>query len=378
MTKTMSSKERVKLALSHQKPDRIPVALWGSYYTMNDDTYFNFLKTYGIGEPVSPFRKQMPRNSNYYDDRILDFLDTDIRYIWSGFTDLGGAKMNSDNTDAWGVKWVKSGPHITSVEPPLKDLTIEQIEAYKWPNPELYIDFELIKERKKFLQKNYADKALAARAVNSYGPFEQASEMRGREAFYMDMLTDPELADLIISKCTQIIVKAQEIYLDLVGDSIDFFEIPGDDYGGNQNLLISPDSFRKQFAPYLKQIVQVPKSFDSKMPVAFHSDGAITSIISDLVDCGIDILNPLEPMEANDWKAVKQEYGDSLCFMGGVDLKEALTGTVDDVRKDVERCISIFADNGGYILTSANHMQSDIPPENIYTMFSYAKDIGIY
>lgn len=378
MLKAMSSKERVQLALTHQKPDRIPTALWGSYYTLNDDTYFNFLKKFNIGEPVPPFRKQKPRNSNYYDDRILDFLDTDIRYIWSGFTDIGGARMDSNQKDAWGVKWVRSGPHITSVGPPLKDLTIEQIEEYAWPKSEDYFDFELIKQRKEFLKKNYPDKAIVARAVNSYGPFEQASELRGREDFYMDMLVEPELTDLILKKCTHVIVKAQEIYLDLVGDIIDFFEIPGDDYGGNTNLMISPDSFRNQCAPYLKQIAQVPKSYNSTLPVAFHSDGAITSIIGDLIECGVDILNPLEPLEATDWKAIKTEYKDRLSFMGGVDLKQALTGTTSDVKRDVIRCIETFSEDGGYILTSANHMQSDIPPENIVTMFECAKELGRY
>jgi uroporphyrinogen decarboxylase len=378
MSKTMSSKERVNLALLHQKPDRIPTALWGSYYTLNDDLYFSFLKKYKIGEPLEPFRKKKPRNSNFYDDRILDFLDTDIRYIWSGFTDLGGARMDTDRKDAWGVQWVRSGPHITSVNPPLKDLTIEQIEAYPWPKPERFFDFELMKERKTYLQRHYSDKAIVARAVNSYGPFEQASEMRGREDFYMDMIMEPQLTDLILKKCTDVIVEAQEIYLDIVGDMLDFFEIPGDDYGGTESLLISPDSFKSQIAPYLEKIVRVSKSYRSSLPVAFHSDGAISSIIGDLIDCGIDILNPLEPLKATDWKAIKAEYGDRLSFMGGVDLKQALTGSTEDVKLDVKRCIDTFAEHGGYILTSANHMQSDVPPANVVNMFRFAKEFGIY
>jgi len=109
------------------------------------------------------------------------------------------------------------------------------------------------------------------------------------------------------------------------------------------------------------------------LPVVFHTDGAVTSIIPDFIEIGIDVLNPLEPLAATDWPAIKGQYGDRLAFMGGVDLKQALTGSPADVEQDVQRCIDTFAEGGGYILTSANHMQSDIPSENIVHMFSEAR-----
>ncbi len=378
MKSVMTSKERIQTTLSHQIPDRVPMALWGSYYTLNDDTYFNVLKHCGLTEPVLPFRKLKPRNSNYYDDRILDFLDTDVRFIWSGFTDLGGARMNGDRKDAWGVEWVRSGPNITSIGAPLKNMTLEQIAEYSWPDPEQYLDYKLMEERIDFLIRNYPDKAIAARAVNSYGPFEQASELRGREDFLMDMIIEPDIANLIVEKCTEVIIRAQEIYLDIVGTYIDYFEIPGDDYGSNQSLLISPKIFNEMFQPQLRKIVGSIKQYRQDLPVAFHSDGAITNIIGDLIDCGIDILNPLEPLPATDWKEIKDEYGDNLCFMGGVDLKEALTGSVEDVEIDVQRCLDTFAEGGGYILTSANHMPPDIPPENVIALFESGKRLGVY
>ena len=98
----MTSKERVRRTLQHEIPDRVPIALWGSYYTLNDNTYMQMLRHLKLGEPLPPFRKKMPRNSNYYDDRILDAFDTDVRYVWSGFTDMGGANMDTNCKDAWG------------------------------------------------------------------------------------------------------------------------------------------------------------------------------------------------------------------------------------------------------------------------------------
>ncbi|MCF7928531.1 MAG: uroporphyrinogen decarboxylase family protein [Spirochaetales bacterium] len=375
---TMSSKERVITAMNRQVPDRVPAVLWGSYYTLNDDTYFNTLKYLGIDKPMPPFRRKKPRNSNYYDDRVLDAFDTDARYIWSGFTDIGGARMDGDMKDAWGVEWKRMGPHVTSVNPPLQGLSADQIENFEWPDPEKYLDFDLMADRISWLKKTYPDKAIGARAVNSYGPFEQASVLRGREDFYVEMLTEPEISKLIIDKCTDVIIRTQEIYLDKVGKDVDFFEIPGDDYGGTDDIMISPNSFEDMFKPALARIVQNVKDFRSDLPVAFHSDGAITKIIGSLAEIGVDVLNPLEPLPSMDWPQVKKDFGDRMAFMGGVDLKQALTGSADDVKADVQRCIETFGEGGGYVLTSANHMQSDIPPENIQTMFEAVKEFGRY
>jgi uroporphyrinogen decarboxylase len=374
----MTPKQRVQRSLNHELPDRVPTALWGSYYTLNDDTYFQVLDHLKLGEPLPPFRKQKPRNSNYYDDRILDAFDTDVRYVWSGFTDLGGARMDGDRKDAWGVEWQRSGPHITSVHPPLAGAGVEEVDAHRWPDPENYLDFELMASRLAELKVNYPDHAIGARAVNSYGPFEQASVLRGREDFYMDMIAEPEVSQRIVDRVTDVIVRAQEIYLEKIGAAIDFFEIPGDDYGGMEDLMISPDHFRSMFKPALRRIVESVKSFRADLPVVFHTDGVIKSIVPDLVEIGVDVLNPLEPLPANDWPEIKRAYGDRLCFMGGVDLRDALTGSKDDVENDVRRCIETFASAGGYILTSANHMQADIPPENIRHMFESARKLGVY
>jgi len=374
----MNSKERILTAIHREVPDRVPAALWGSYYTLNDGLYFKVLDYLKLGDPLPPFRRRMPRNSNYYDDRVLDRLETDVRYVWSGFTDLGGARMDGDRRDAWGVEWQKMGPNITSVDAPLKGASIDQVADYDWPDPEEYLDFDLMRRRVSYVKREYPLHAIGARAVNSYGPFEQAAELRGRESFYMDMVMEPELAQLIVDHCTDVIVRAQERYLDVIGKDIDFFEIPGDDFGGTQDLLISPDSFDSMFKLPLKRIVDSVKSFRKDLPVAFHSDGAITKIIPKLIEVGIDILNPLEPLPVMDWPEIKHRYADALCFMGGVDLKKALTGSVHDVQEDVRRCISTFAPGGGYILTSANHIQIDVPPENVVALFEAGKTFGTY
>jgi uroporphyrinogen decarboxylase len=376
MSHAMKPRERVLTALNHEEPDRVPAALWGSYYTLQDGTYFKTLEHLHIEDPQPPFRRFKTRNSNYYDDRVLDRLETDTRYVWSGFTDLGGAPPDT-LVDAWGVRWQRMGPNITSAHAPLAGLTIEQIEDHPWPDPEPYLTLDLLRNRLKDLKRD-GRYAVVARAVNSYGPFEQAAELRGREQFYMDMVLEPELARLIIERVTDVIVRLNELYLDACGGDIDIIEIPGDDFGGAEDLLISPRSFKELLKPALKRIVDPIRQFRSDLFIAFHTDGVVMKIIEDLVETGIDILNPLEPLPANDWEAVKRQYGERLCFMGGIDLKRAMPGTLADVERDVRRCIRTFAPGGGYILTPANHLQNDVPPANVVALYEYCRKHGRY
>jgi uroporphyrinogen decarboxylase len=376
--KEMTSRERVLTTLNHEEPDRVPLVLWGSYYTLNDETYFNVLKHLKLGEPLPPFRRYMSRNSNYYDDRVLDRLGTDARYIWSGFTDLGGGRMDLDGRDAWGVQWERYGPNVSGIGFPLAGATIEEIADYDWPDPEKYFDFDLMKSRLALLKKEYPTHAIGARAVNSYGPFEQAADLRSRVEFFMDTIDRPEVAQLIVDRTTDVIIRGQEIYLDIVGKDIDFFEIPGDDYGANKTLMISPDTFRTMFKPALTKIARSVKDFRPDLPVVFHSDGAIAEIIPDLIEAGVDVLNPLEPLPVTDWAAIKKTYGQQLCFMGGVDIRKAMPGPLEGVIEDVKKRIRIFGPGGGYILTSTNHLQIDVPPENVVAMFDACRKYGRY
>jgi uroporphyrinogen decarboxylase len=286
--------------------------------------------------------------------------------------------MDGDCCDAWGVQWERQGPNITSTGFPLAGASIADVENYDWPDPEKYFDFELMTSRLALLKEQYPDHAIGARAVNSYGPFEQASELRGRTEFFMDTVTQPALAQLIVDKCTDVIIRGQEIYLDVVGRDIDFFELPGDDFGANKTLMISPDSFRQMFKPALARIVKSVKDFRTDLPVVFHSDGAITEIIPDLVEIGVDVLNPLEPLPVTDWAAIKEKYGQQLCFMGGIDIRQAMPGPVEGIIKEVKQRISIFGPGGGYLLTSANHLQIDVPPENIVALFDAGRKYGQY
>ena len=376
MPRQMTPRERVLTALHHEEPDRVPMALWGSYYTLQDQTYFNLLEHLKLGQPVPPFRRFKTRNSNYIDDRVLDHLGTDTRCVWSGFSDLGGARPG-EMRDAWGVGWKRMGSHVTAIDAPLANATIDEVEGYAWPDVERYLTLDALRARLKAL-KQQGDYAIVARAVNSYGPFEQASALRGREQFLMDLVMAPDLARLLIDSVTDVIIRLNEIYLDVVGQAADIFEIPGDDYAGTEQLLISPRMFDDMCKPALERIVAPIKAYREDLVVAFHSDGAITSLLPRFVDAGIDLFHPLEPLPANDMAAIKAQFGERLAFMGAIDIKKALPGTLQDLETEVQRRIRLLAPGGGYIMAPANHLQADVPPENIVALYEFGRKVGAY
>ena len=376
MPEKMTSRERVMAALHHQEPDRVPMALAGSYYALQDQTYFNLLKYLGLGDPVPPFRRLKSRNSNYLDDRVLDRLGTDIRYVWLGSTDLMGARPNT-MVDAWGVQWKRIPPNIMDVGHPLASARLEDVEKYPWPDPEDHIRVDELRDRLAVLKKA-GTHAIAARAVNSYGPFEQAAALRGREQFLMDIVLNPELAQLLICKVTDVLVRLTEIYLDIAGGDIDIMEIPGDDYGGTDDLLISPKVFDAILRPALERIIRPIKEYRKDLFVAFHSDGAVTKLLGRFASLGIDLFHPLEPLPANDMVAIKAQFGGRLSFMGAIDLREAMPGSLADVEAEVKQRVRILAPGGGYILAPANHLQTDVPPENIVALYDFGRQHGRY
>jgi uroporphyrinogen decarboxylase len=160
------------------------------------------------------------------------------------------------------------------------------------------------------------------------------------------------------------------------GRWFDMVELPGDDYAANTNLMISPAMFRTFIQPCIARLVNAIKEYNPDTKVMLHSDGAITRLIPDFIALGVDVLHPLEPLPATDIPAVKAEFGDRLIFLGGIDISHAMRGNRDGVIADVQRCLIQLAPGGGYILAPSNHLQADIPPENVITLFETASAFG--
>ena len=371
----MDHRERVLTALAHQETDRVPLALGGSAYGITDGLYHNLLRELGW-EPIPPFRRRRGHTVNYYDDRLLDLLDADIRHVWLGSTDLASPSADG-GVDAWGVPWRKVGGYLFPGDPPLAQAGVEDLEGHPWPQVESLVRREELRERARYLHDK-TGYAVAARAVASYGPFEQACQLRGTEQFMVDLLTNEDFALALIDRIMDVLHRWLEIYLDTVAPYIDIMELPGDDYASQTAPLISPRLFDKYFKPCWQRLIQLVKQASLRIHVLFHSDGAVAPFIPALLEAGVDILHPLEPVPATDMAAVKREYGEKLSFLGGIDIKRAMTGSEEEVVAEVRRRIELLGDGGGYTLAPSNHLQPDVPPRNVFALFQAAREYGRY
>lgn len=369
--------ERVEKSLAHQVPDRVPLALWGGSYGIVDPLYMSLLEKFHLGEPTPPFREG--HTINYMDDRILAALGTDIRYIWPGASPSSPTHPDGDLIyDDFGQPWRQTYPYYSATDGLLKNSTsLSDIQnKVHWPDVNDPKWTRGVPER----AKTIADSGyfIVGRMVVSHGPYQMACDLRGMENFMIDMLTQPDFAIALLDRVTETICSLTSNYLEAAGGVMHMIELPGDDYAANDNLVFSPKLFRKMIRPCVEKIVKAIRAIRPDIKIMLHSDGAIGKLVPDFIEMGIDVLHPLEPVSGMDPAQIKRNYGDSISFLGGMDISHALPGTLDDVRRDVDRCIRDLAFGGGYIMAPCNHLQSDVPSENIVEMYNYAKVAGIY
>lgn len=376
----MDSKERVTAALNHQIPDRLPTALWGGSYGLVDDLYYRLLEEFNLGDPAPPFRQG--HTINHIDDRVLEKLGTDTRYIWPGASPTS-PRYPTDAPDRFldefGQPWMRTFPYFTAVDGILESAKdVDEIdELIRWPDTDKPEWTTGVAERAEKLAQE-GEYFVIARMVVSHGPFQLASDLRGTSQLMLDMGLNPEFATTLLGKVTDTICALTENYLLAGNGSFDMIELPGDDYASNENLIFSPAMFRKYIKPCIARMVNSIRSIQPDIKIMLHSDGAIQKLIPDFIELGIDVVHPLEPVSGMDVSAVKQEFGGQIAFIGGIDISHAMPGTRDDVRLDVDRCIRDLAPGGGYVLAPSNHLQSDVPAENVIELYQYAQEKGKY
>lgn len=371
--------DRVKLTLEHKVPDRVPLALWGGPYGIVDQLYFSLLDKLDISPPARPFRSG--HTINYLDDRVLEALGTDTRYIWPGASPSSPKYDSPDDDliyDDFGQPWQKTSPYYSATDGLLKDaVSLDDIEEkVQWPNSNDPRWTEGVSERSREIKDS--GYYIIGRMVLSHGPFQMACDLRGMENFMIDMFDRPDIAKALLKRITGLICELTKNYLESAQGVINMIELPGDDYAGNQNLVFSPSLFRKMIRPCLEQIISTIRKQDPGIKIMLHSDGAITKLVPDFIDMGIDVLHPLEPVKGMYPAEIKRKYGQQLSFLGGVDISHALPGSKQDVHNDIKRCVRDLAPGGGYIMAPCNHLQTDIPAENVIEMYSYAKSAGVY
>jgi uroporphyrinogen decarboxylase len=253
---------------------------------------------------------------------------------------------------------------------------LEDLETYPWPDPKAPGRLEGLRERIHHLYYK-TDYAIGATYVDN-GPFEIALQLRGFEQFLVDMLLNQEFATALLRKVAEVEKGWTEEYLNVVGEYIDIMQV-GDDLGTQAGPLISPALYRKILKPVHKDLFKCIKH-KTTAKIWFHSDGDVAPFIPDLIDAGIDILNPIQPVGPEmDATKLKEKFGDQISFHGGIDIQHVLNQDDPEVvEQEIQTKIQALAPGGGYILASTHHLQPDTKPEMIELMFTLARKYGKY
>ena len=268
------------------------------------------------------------------------------------------------HTDDWGIEWVKIGGFNQIRRSPLRGADAPAIRGYHYP----YEQIDSLIANMDPLIAGKDDFFIGCDISPCL--FEMVYRVRGMDDALLDILADPELSQLMVSK-------AAAFSLALAKAAVDRYPIDwlwsGDDVAGQTNMMLSPKTWRENIKPHLAQIFDVARSRDIWM--AHHCCGAMRSIIPDLIEIGMDVLNPIqcnspgmEPL------ALKADFGKEISFMGGVDTQELLPkGSADEVYRATRRLVEgMTVDGGGYILAASHSVPPETPLENIFAMYEAA------
>jgi uroporphyrinogen decarboxylase len=383
---TNYSKKRALTALSRQEPDRVPVDLlatpevWDKLIAHFQPDAANI----DSGEFFNPEREAVMRFLNV-DCRVISydmFCNPPAKVLHpAGSVDWWQSLARSNPNRMWrqqlpdGISSDIWGHYTRLAQNPFgsyeeyagwrlaKATSLADLAEYQWPEPNWW-DFSQIGSAAKKISAN-GTYHLRFRAGSV---FENAWQLRGMDQFMVDLATEPNMATYIMDRLIEVIVENTRRALELAGDLIDMVYFY-DDIGAQERLMISKNMWRRLIRPYHQQIVDVARAFGKQ--VMYHCDGAIHSLIPDLIDLGIDLLNPIQPGAKNmDPATLKQDFGEKLAFHGGIDIVGTLPhGKPEDVAAEVRDRVHVIGKGGGYIMSSSHHIQPDTPIENILTMY---------
>ena len=236
--------------------------------------------------------------------------------------------------------------------------------------------FAGLQEQAEYWYKN-TDYVIVADAVKG-GILTKAFQIRGYEQMFMDMINNVQFAEALMDKLLWLYKEMWSQYLKQVGPYVQMVYFT-DDIGGQSAMLISPDTFRRFLKPRLKELIDHIKGL-ADVKFMYHTDGTLVDVIEDVIEMGVDVLNPVQTSAMGmDTYVLKEKYGDRLSFHGAIDVQQVLpSSTPEEVKYDVAKRIYDLGRGGGYILSPCHNIGADVPPENIIAMFEAAQEYGQY
>ena len=386
MREKMTSRERVWKALNHEVPDRVPIDLGGFQTGIHKKAYAELLSHLGVADEITILDpvQQLAKPC----EEVLERFNVDIRYVCAHGPDsfTGKIEQNTrhgkiwhDLKDEFGVVWSMPDDqqlYMDISHHPLAEATVDEIADYPFPDGSDLTRFTGVREQALQIRNEtpYAISTGIGGVVYEYSWY-----MRGLERWFMDMLENTDFCEALLDQMLKFWMDFYTGFMAEVGEIIDIVMI-GDDLAGQDGPLFSPDFYRKFVKPRHKKLIQHIKSVTSAK-LWYHTCGACTEYIPDLIDNGVDILNPVQiGAERMDPEELKKKFGEKLVFWGGgIDAQHVLPFVrPDEIKKHVRKNIEIFKSGGGYVFNNVHNIQAGVPAENIIAMYDAAYEFGFY
>ncbi len=351
----MTPHERVINSIERKKPDRPPLAYSGT-------------------AEVTSMLMDVFKTREYED--LLEKLGVDFRYVhpcYVGPKELIGLNWGAmEGKDVWGIVWkevrTSYGAYYEIAKNPMGKLRdIEEIDSYKWPDPD-WIDVTNLKSKIEILNQKER-KAIVFFAGRI---FSTAWGLRGFETFLADLILQPEIINILMEKVLEFYHEVAKRALEATDGLIDIV-FSADDIGTQNGMMISPELWRKYVKPWTRKLIKPFKEMGYK--TCYHSDGDLIDVMDDFIEIGLDIINPVQPKAKNtNPENLRKKFGGRITFFGGIDTQELLPfGTPEKIKKEVRRIIKILGEDGGYIVAPSNNIQPDTPLKNILAVYDVVK-----
>lgn len=356
----MTSRERILAAINHQPVDRVPTDIWAT-----PEVWEKLRLRYGSEAEA---RKAL------HIDGIMDIRPD---YVGPAFTQPCPPDAGQDFRVLYGIwnaglKWVGhgTGRYLEQTNAPLGHVqTVDDLAKVPWPNPD-WFDYAGMRREAERLHPNHV-------VMSGYmAPAYIHSLLRGMELSLLDLLAEPELTHLLLEKVCGFLYDYHKRLFEACDGLIDLSQVT-DDLGCQAGPLFSLEVYREFYAPHHRRFMGLCRNFGIK--VFHHDDGGMRLFLPDLIESGIDILNPVQrTCPGMELAGLKKDFGRKICFHGGVENQNILPfGTPEQVRAEVRHCIDALAkDQTGYILAPCHNLQSMTPVENIVAMYDEAWAYG--
>jgi len=353
----MNYKERLISTLNHEQPDHPPV-----FATLTPQLAKKLSDHLGITyeEPVDSLLSTRISHT-----KLLTTLGNDFVGVAGCYPDSFPTKVLDDGNllNEWGMQFKDSGLYNEFCYYPLDHAETKQdILDYPFPEVSAKGRFDFAEQQ---IRKYAGEYPIIGELETTI--FETAWYLVGLEKFLLEMLVGGEYIEPLLDRIMEINTAIGKTLIEMGVDII----WCGDDFGGQQGMIMDPDLWRSIFKPRIKYVFDEFRKVNPEIKIAWHSCGSILPIIPDFIELGLDILNPLQPLaKGMNPEFLKNEYGKDLVFFGGIDVQDLLpNSSAEEVKKEVIRVCRIFGEGGGYIAAPAHNIQPDTPVENVFAMF---------